>query len=54
MTFDYRHYCEHGKENSCMFYAHPEIAKDEFVKEELQKVVDYVRDNYDMEKIAKI
>ena len=35
MTFDYRKYTEDGKKDSCMFYAHPNIAKDEFVKKQI-------------------
>lgn len=28
MTFDYRKYKADGKKDSCMFYAHPNIARD--------------------------
>ena len=31
MTFNYRKYKADGKKGSCMFYTHPDIAKDEFV-----------------------
>lgn len=54
MTFDYRKYKADGKKDSCMFYAHPSIAKDEFVKSKLQEVVDYIRDNYDLDIFTKI
>ena len=54
MIFDYRKYQKYGKSNSCTFYTHPEIAQDEYVKEKLQDVVDYVRDNYDIEKLTRI
>lgn len=55
MTFNYKKYKEFGKENSCMLYTlHPYIARDEFLKENLQKCVDYIRDNYDMEIFTKI
>lgn len=54
MTFNYRLYKEHGKANSCMFCAHPEIARDKYVREELQKVVDHIRDNCDLEIFTKI
>lgn len=48
-------YKENGKENSCMLYTlHPDIARDEFLKENLQKCVDYIRENYDMEVFTKI
>lgn len=54
MTFDYRKYKADGKKDSYMFYAHPNIAKDEFVKSKLQEVVDYIRDNYDLDIFTKI
>lgn len=54
MTFDYRKYKTQGKKDSCMFYAHPDIANDEFVKNKLQEVVDYIRDNYDLDIFTKI
>ena len=54
MTFDYRKYKKHGKENSCTFHCLPEISNDEFVKNRLSEVVDYVRDNYDLDKIVRI
>ena len=54
MTFNYRKYKADGKKDSCMLYAHPDIAKDEFVKSKLQEVVDYIRDNYDLEIFTRI
>jgi hypothetical protein len=54
MTFNYRKYKADGKKDSCMFYAHPDIASDEFVKSKLQEVVDYIRDNYDLDIFTKI
>ena len=49
MTFDYRKYRRDGKPGSCTFFAHPDIAQDEFVKEKLCEVVDHIRDNYDLD-----
>lgn len=55
MTFNYKKYKENGKENSCVLYAlHTDIARDEFLKENLQRLVDHIRDNYDMEVFTKI
>lgn len=54
MIFDYRKYQKDGKPGSCAFVAHPEIAQDEFVKEKLCEVVDYIRDNYDCSKFAEV
>lgn len=54
MTFDYCKYKTQGKKDSCMFYAHPNIANDEFVKSKLQEVVDHIRDNYDLDIFTRI
>ena len=54
MTFNYRKYKADGKKDSCIFYTHPDIAKDEFVKSKLQEVVNYIRDNYELEIITRI
>lgn len=40
---------------SCVLYAiHPDIVTDEFLKGKLQECVDYIRDNYDMERFTEI
>ena len=54
MTFDYRKYKAEEKKGSCMFYAHPDIANDIFVKETLCEVVDYISDNYALDIFANI
>lgn len=52
MMFNWRKF---QKDGSCLLYAlHPDIAKDTFLREKLQECVDYIRDNYDMEKFTKI
>lgn len=54
MVLDYRKYQQDGKPGSCTFYAHPDIAQDEFVKEKLGEVVDHIRDNYDMDIFTRV
>lgn len=54
MVFDYQKYKKNGKPDSCTFYEHPEIAQDEFVKERLCEVVDYIRDNYNLDIFTRI
>lgn len=54
MIFNYRKYKTQGKKDSCMLYSHPDIANDEFVKNKLQEVVDYIRDNYDLDIFTRI
>ena len=55
MMFNWRKFQKEGKDGSCLLYAlYPDIAKDTFLREKLQECVDYIRDNYDMEKFTKI
>lgn len=55
MMFNWRKFQKDGKDGSCLLYElHPDIVKDTFLKEKLQECVDYIRDNYDMEKFTKI
>lgn len=54
MVFNYHKYKADGKKDSCIMYSHPNIANDEFVKNKLQEVVDYIRDNYDLDIFTKI
>ena len=54
MTFNYPKYKAEGKKDSCTFHAQPDIAQDEFVKSKLQEVVNYIRDNYDLDIFTKI
>ena len=54
MVLDYRKYQQDGKPGSCKFYAHPDIAQDEFVKEKLGEVVDHIRDNYDLDIFTRV
>lgn len=54
MAFNYRKYKADGKKDSCTMHCHPDIANDEFVKSKLQEVVDYIRDNYDLDIFTRI
>lgn len=54
MTFNYRKYKAEGKKDICTFYCHPDIVNDEHVKEKLSDVVDYIRDNYDLDVFTRI
>lgn len=55
MVFDWKKFQKDGKEGSCMLYAlHPDIASDLVLRKKLCECVDYIRDNYDMEKFTKI
>lgn len=54
MFFDYEKWQKHGKKGSCDWMAHPQLADDRFLSEEMQKCVDYVRENYDMADFTKV
>jgi hypothetical protein len=51
ITFNYQKFKKHGKKNSCMCTVHPILADDEYVRETLNGLCDYIRDNYDMRDI---
>ena len=48
VIFDYKKFKEVGKYGSCVSKMHPLIQNDEHVKRELNKLIDYIRDRYDM------
>lgn len=54
MYFDYGKYKKNGAKGSCDWMCHPDLLEDEFLREEMQKCVDYVRENYDMENFTKV
>jgi hypothetical protein len=51
VTFDYKKYKVDGKVGSCNCNVHPVIKNDEYIKQEVNKLIDYIRDNYDMNQI---
>lgn len=51
VTFDYKKFKEDGKVGSCMANVHPLIKNDDNIKLKLNELVDYIRDNYDMNQI---
>jgi len=48
VTFDYKKFSESGKVDSCMANVHPLIKNDENIKLKINELIDYIRDNYDM------
>ena len=48
VTFDYKKFLYSGKVGSCMCNAHPVIANDEHIEQSVNDLIDYIRDNYDM------
>ncbi len=53
VTFDLNKYLENGVNKSCNVKIHPCLAKDDHIKLLLNDVIDYIRENYDMEKLSK-
>ena len=51
VTFDYKKFKENGKIGSCMSNVHPVIANDENIKLKVNELIDYIRENYNMEDI---
>lgn len=49
MYFDLRKYRKSGKKGSCDWMVNEKLANDSFLREEMKKCADYVRENYDME-----
>ena len=51
VSFNHKKFTEDGKIDSCMVNVHPLIRNDEYIKLKLNELVDYIRDNYDMDMI---
>ena len=49
VTFDYNKFKAKGKIGSCMANVHPLIRNNDNIKLKLNELVDYIRDNYDMD-----
>jgi len=41
-----------GKQNSCVASIHPRLREDKHIEKTLKGLIDYVRDNYDMDEIV--
>jgi hypothetical protein len=53
VTFDLTKYNNYGAKGSCEVKLHPEL-KDKHIQRILNNLIDYIRENYDMEKISKL
>lgn len=52
VTFNLNEYEKNGAKGSCMVKLHPAL-KDENVVAKLNDLIDYIRDNNDMEKLSR-
>ena len=48
VTFDYNKFKAEGNVGSCTSNVHPVIANDEHIKQSVNDLIDYIRNNYDM------
>lgn len=53
VNFNLKKYKESGEPGSCDLALHPSLKDDEYVKKQLNEIVDHIRKNYDMEKLVK-
>jgi hypothetical protein len=52
IDFDLIKYHLCGKDNSCTVHLHPLLKKDEILNDKIRDVINYIRDNYDMDKLV--
>lgn len=53
VTFDLNKYKTEGEKGSCELKVHPSLKEDKFIKEQLNGLIDHIRENYDMEELSK-
>lgn len=54
INFNYQKYMQEGASGSCICNVHPDLAHDEKLITMMNEMVDYVRDNYDMNKLVEL
>lgn len=53
VTFDLNKYKENGENGSCDLVIHPSLKDDKYITEPLERIIKYIREVYDMEKLSK-
>jgi uncharacterized protein YeeX (DUF496 family) len=53
VLFNLNKYQKNGTKNSCIANIHPMLKNDEYIESTLNNLIDYIRDNYDMEELSK-
>lgn len=53
VDFNLNKYNEYGAKDSCSVKIHPELKNDQYIKEVLSDLIDYIRDVYDMKGLSK-
>ena len=52
IDFNLQKFRERGNKNSCMCIIHPVLKDDETIRATMYALCDYIRENYDMEKLV--
>lgn len=53
ITFNLKQYKEYGAKDSCEVKLHPSLKFDDYLTKHLGEIIDYIRENYDMDKLSK-
>lgn len=51
IMFDLEKFQSQGEKGSCVLNLHPSLREDEILVEQLNSLVDHIRENHDMEKL---
>jgi hypothetical protein len=51
VTFNYNKYKKYGARGSCDLKLHPSLKDDEYIKKQLENIVDHIRHTQDMDDI---
>ena len=51
VDFNYQKYKENGAKGSCTARIHPLLKNDSYIKDKMNEIIDYIRDNYNMDEI---
>jgi len=51
IDFNYKKYMADGAKGSCMAKIHPILRDDEHIKETINDLIDYIREDYNMDEI---
>lgn len=52
VSFNLKKFRKYGAKGSCDLHIHPCLAKDKYIRTMMEILVDYIRENYDMEDIV--
>ena len=54
ISFNYQKFLKDGAKGSCDCHFHPDFNNDKELQQMIFNVIDYIRNNYDMEQFTKI